>query len=93
MVALYECSQKYENYLSTLGKYDSRPANSSCFADFETAKKNLEEKSYNLQSIILPGKIIGDALRLETNCISKELIIQLLFDYVKSDQSYCSMML
>ncbi len=88
LVALYECSQKYEKYLSTLGKYDSQPANSSYFADFETAKKNLEGKLYKIQSITIPGKIIGDALRIETNCISREFIIQLLYDYVKSDQSY-----
>ena len=88
LVSLYECSQKYEQYLSTLGKHDSQPANSSGFADYETAKKNFEGKLYNLQSVILPGKIIRDAFRLEGDCISRELIIQLLFDCVKSNQSY-----
>ena len=51
--------------------------------------RNLEDKLYNIQSITIPGKIIGNALRIEGyDSISREFIIQLLFDYVKSDQSY-----
>lgn len=86
VVALFDkCGQKYEQHDSTLRKlvYDS------CFADFETAKKNLEGKLYNIQSILVPGEIIGNVLRIEAyDCISREFIIQLLYDYVKSDQSY-----
>lgn len=90
LVALFDkCGQKYEQHDSTLRKYDPQLVYDSCFADFETAKKNLEGKLYNIQSILVPGEIIGNVLRIEAyDCISREFIIQLLYDYVKSDQSY-----
>lgn len=83
------CDQKYLEYISTPGCFDGGVEYSSSFEDYNTAKKNLEDKLYNIQSITIPGKIIGNALRIEGyDCISREFIIQLLFDYVKSDQSY-----
>lgn len=83
------CDQKYLEYISTPGCFDGGVEYSSNFEDYNTAKKNLEDKLYNIQSITIPGKIIGNALRIEGyDCISREFIIQLLFDYVKSDQSY-----
>ena len=89
LVTIYHrCDQKFMEYISTPGNFECGTEYSLFFADYEAAKKKLEEKLYKIQSITIPGKIIGDALRIETNCISREFIIQLLFDYVKSDQSY-----
>jgi len=89
LVTIYHrCDQKFMEYISTPGNFECGTENSLFFADYEAAKKKLDEKLYKIQSITIPSKIIGDALRIETNCISREFIIQLLFDYVKSDQSY-----
>ena len=83
------CNQKYLEFISTPGCFDGGVEYSSGFEDYNTVKKNLEDKLYNIQSITIPGKIIGNALRIEGyDSISREFIIQLLFDYVKSDQSY-----
>ena len=83
------CNQKYLEFISTPGCFDGGVEYSSGFEDYNTVKKNLENKLYNIQSITIPGKIIGNALRIEGyDSISREFIIQLLFDYVKSDQSY-----
>lgn len=83
------CNQKYLEFISTPGCFDGGVEYSSGFEDYNTVKKNLEDKLYNIQSITIPGKIIGNALRIEGyDSISREFIIQLLFDYAKSDQSY-----
>ena len=88
LVTIYHrCNQKFMK-ITTPGNFECGTEYSLFFADYEAAKKKLEEKLYKIQSITIPGKIIGDALRIETKCISREFIIQLLFDYVKSDQSY-----
>ena len=85
----HRCEKKYLEYISTPGNFDDRTGYSLFYADYETAKKKLEEKLYNIQSITIPGKIIGDVLSIEVyDCISREFIIQLLYDYVKSDQPY-----
>ena len=85
----HRCEKKYLEYISTPGNFDDRTGYSLFYADYETAKKKLEEKLYNIQSITILGKIIGDVLSIEAyDCISREFIIQILYDYVKSDQSY-----
>ena len=89
LVTIYDrCNQELMEYISTPGNFEYGTEYGLFFPDYEAAKKKLEEKLYKIQSITIPGKIIGDALRIETNCISREFIIQLLFDYIKSDQSY-----
>lgn len=90
LITIYHrCDQKFMEYISTPGNFEYGTEYSLFFADYEAAKKKLEEKLYKIQSITIPGKIIGDALMIEAyDCISREFIIQLLFDYVKSDQSY-----
>lgn len=90
LITIYDkCNQKYLEFISTPGCFDGRVGYSSGFEDYNKAKKNLEKKLYNIQSIILPSEIISNALGIEEyDCISREFIIQLLFDYVKSDQSY-----
>ncbi len=89
LVTIYDrCNQELMEYISTPGNFEYGTEYGLFFPDYEAAKKKLEEKLYKIQSITIPGKIIGDVLRIETNCISREFIIQLLFDYIKSDQSY-----